>query len=63
MVNARSFADWRQMPMFLEKTKVLFAFLVTASTWVFQERFLEIPRARSRYFAESTCWSMCPYMV
>ena len=49
MVNARSLADWGQVPMFLlKKAKVLFAFLVTASTWVFQERFLEM--LRPRYF-------------
>jgi hypothetical protein len=32
--------DWEQVPMFLlKKAKVLFAFLMMASTWVFQERF------------------------
>ena len=62
MVHARSIADWVQVPMFLlKKAKVLFAFLVMASTWVFQERFLEM--LRPRYFVESTCWSMCPCMV
>jgi hypothetical protein len=44
----------------LKKVNVLFAFLVMASTWVFQERFLEM--LRPRYFVESTCWSMCPCM-
>ena len=54
MVNARSLADWGQVQMFLlKKARVLFAFLVTASTWVFQERFLEM--LRPRYFVESTC--------
>ena len=53
VVNARSLADWGQVPMFLlKKAKVLFAFLVMASTWVFQERFLEM--LRPRYFVEST---------
>ena len=33
------------VPMFLlKKAKVLFAFLVMASTWMFQERFLEMLR-------------------
>jgi hypothetical protein len=38
VINARSLADWGQVPMFLllKKAKVLFAFLVMASTWVFQ---------------------------
>jgi hypothetical protein len=33
VVNARSFADWGQVPMFLllKKAKVLFAFLVMTS--------------------------------
>jgi hypothetical protein len=54
VVNARLLADWGQVPMFLlKKAKVLFAFLVMASTWVFQERFLEM--LRPRYFVESTC--------
>ena len=45
VVNARSLADWGQVPMFLlKKAKVLFAFFVTTSTWVFQERFLEMLR-------------------
>jgi hypothetical protein len=39
VVNARSLAEWGQVPMFLlKKAKVLFAFFVTASTWVFQDR-------------------------
>jgi hypothetical protein len=34
VVNARSLADWGQLPMFLllKKAKVLFAFLVMTST-------------------------------
>jgi hypothetical protein len=56
VVNARSLADWGQVSMFLlKKAKVLFAFLVMASTWVFPERFLEM--LRPRYFVDSTCWS------
>ena len=62
VVNARSLADWGQVPVFLlKKAKVLFALLVMASMWVFQERFLEM--LRPRYFVESTCWSMCSCMV
>ena len=47
VVNARSLADWGQVPMFLllKKAKVLFAFLVMASTWVFQERFFRDVKA------------------
>jgi hypothetical protein len=37
----------------LKKAKVLFAFLVTASTWVFQERFLEMLRSQTHLFADN----------
>jgi hypothetical protein len=48
-VSSTSDCDWGKVPMFLlKKAKVLFA-----STWVFQERFLEI--LRPRHFVESTC--------